>query len=61
MKAKVRRKIQQKYPESVKVRKISEYVRINAEHLNEDLKQMCLLKDIQLDQDRSRLRPRTNT
>jgi len=37
MKAKVRRKIHQKYPESVKVRNISEYVRINAGHLNDGL------------------------
>jgi hypothetical protein len=29
-----------KNPESVKLRNISEYVRINAEHLNDDLKQI---------------------
>jgi hypothetical protein len=40
VKAKMRRKIHQNYPEGVKVRNISEYVRINAEHLNDDLKQM---------------------
>ena len=34
----------QKYPEIVKARNISEFARINAEYLEDDLKQMWLLK-----------------
>lgn len=48
-------------PESVKVRNNSEYVRVNAEYFQIDLKQMRLLRAVQLDQDRSRCHPRTNT